>query len=314
MDEKARALIADYRARLKAIALEIPELEARRGRAAPPERDEAPVAPPAAPGPAPDQAQARSRRGWLLAALGAAAAAGAALWPAPEVAVPAYRAIPLPFSDAAGMAWHDGLLHAIDARRLLLYSIEPETGEVRALRKFPGSLPSALAASSGAFWSADLGGVIREHAPDAAFTVQRSYQNPERSPTVLHWDGAHLWAADSRTETVYQYTVGEALNPVRQYSFPGVRVAGLHAADGLLWVLDGSKRELTRCQAKALAVVEDAADLSPWLAAGEKPTGLVVREQALWIITERPARLHRVPLAELRWRPLVEPVGSDAGP
>ena len=316
----------DYRARLKAIKFELPEFENRRARAParvtedefepPPLIPHAPVPVPAPVSkevPAPPGSK-HSRRNWLLAAAALSAAAGAALWSTQGAPEPAHRAIPLPFSDAVGMAWHDGLLHSIDGRRLLLYSIEAETGEVRALRKLPSASPGGLAASPEAFWSSELDGAIHEHANDAALTVRRSYRNADRSPTVLHWDGTHLWAADARTETVYQYKTGEALNPMRQYSFPGVRISGLHAADGKLWVLDGPKRELTRFQAKALAIVEDGADLSPWLAAGENPVGLAVREEMLWVITDRPARLHRIPLAKLRWRQAVGPVGSDAGP
>ena len=139
--------------------------------------------------------------------------------------------------------------------------------------------------------------------------MRRIYATPTRLPSALAGDIENLWAADAKAGVLYRYLIGHSLNgvsltPLNQYNLAGATAAGLHAADGRLWVLDSQSRRLTRYNydAGTLSAV-DSADLGARLPTGAAVSGLVVGGDCLWVLTAEPAVLHRFALRELRWQP-----------
>ncbi len=334
-----RRLLERYRDRAAAITLEMPELKAIAARqgalaaaASPAPVAEAP-APQAYAGvaerPAPDAGDAREPaavpvnplrpapepptadyapapgRGlapWLAALLVAALAGGAWVLAGRLQLKSGHRVVALPLSSAVGLARRGPVLYSFDRARMRMAAIDSAAGGVISLKSFPHGPASGIAASPEKLWSADADGFLHEHRLDDEYSVRRTFANPDRRPSALHWDGSHLWIADARTNSLYEYTVGASLVPARQFTLPpGVAPVGLHVESGLVWVLDANSRAIRRFRARALLEPVDSMNLRPWISAPRAPTGMVVGEH-LWISSDGPAELHRFELRKLPWR------------
>lgn len=251
----------------------------------------------------PDQAPGYTRAAWLAAAL--ALALGGGWWgnTARLHNRNIHKVLPLTMSSSVGLARHGSVIYSFDRTRKLMGAIDPETGSLVSLKHFPNNLSGGLAASADKLWSADTSGVLYEHSFDNDYTVRRTFANPDHRPCALHWDGAHLWIADARTNSIYEYTVGASLVPARQFTLPtGMVPVGLHVEKGLVWVLDAATRTIYRYRVRALLEPVDSMSLQPWIAAPRKPTGMVIDEQALWISVDGLPELHRFDLRLLPWR------------
>jgi len=278
-------------------------------RPAPARRSPEPVSPPAPPRrPVAPDPEAVESRGYPIAAwLGAAllAAVAGAGWIAVErfQGRNSHRVVALPLSSSVGLAGRGIVLYTYDRARMRTAAIDMTTGGLLSVKEFPNVLASGLAASADKLWSADMNGFIYEHALTDDYAVRRTFANPNRRPSALHWDGSHLWIADARTNSLYEYTVGASLVPARQFTLPpGMAPVGLHVEKGLVWVLDGNSRAIYRYRARALLEPVDSMSLQPWMAAPRRPSGMVVGDKELWISTDGPAELHRFDARKLPWR------------
>jgi hypothetical protein len=201
------------------------------------------------------------------------------------------------------LAKHGTAIYSFDRARKLMGAIDPATGTMISLKRFPNGLASGLAASPDKLWSADTSGVLYEHSFNDDYAVRRTFANPDRRPSALHWDGAHLWIADTRTNSIYEYTVGTSLVPARQFTLPsGMVPVGLHVEKGLVWVLDAATRTVHRYRVRALLEPVDTMSLQPWIPFPRKQTGMLVDDKALWISVDGPPELHRFDLSLLPWR------------
>lgn len=323
-----RKLLERYRDRAAAITFKMPELEAiaaRHGagdaavaeRLAPaderepepasftfaPPQPEASVEAPAAVVEAPPRGRGYARGAWLAAALGAVLAGGWWGHTARLQKRSIHQALPLPMSSSVGLARSGAVFYSFDRTRMLIGTIDPDKGGLNALKRFPNGLPSGLAASPERLWSADMNGFLYEHSLADGYAVRRTFANPARRPSALHWDGSHLWIADARTNSIYEYTVGASLSAARQFTLPpGMTPVGLHVEKGLVWVLDAASRTIYRYRVRALLEPVDSMSLQPWISAPRQPSGLVIDDQAVWISVDGPPELHRFDLSLLPWR------------
>lgn len=239
---------------------------------------------------------------WLSAFLAAALAGGAWILAARPQLKSGHRVVALPLSSAVGLARRGPVLYSFDRARMQMAAIDSAAGGVLSLKRFPHGPSSGIAASPEKLWSADANGFLHEHRFDDEYSVRRTFANPDRRPSALHWDGTHLWIADARTNSLYEYTVGASLVPARQFTLPpGVAPVGLHVESGLVWVLDANSRAIRRFRARALLEPVDSMNLKAWISAPRTPTGMVVGEH-LWISSDGPAELHRFDLRKLSWR------------
>lgn len=326
-----RKLLERYRDRAAAITLEMPELQALAARAgeAPAAAAAAPVeerpaaaaptpvptlVPTLVPTPAPPrrpagdddepvQERGNSLAAWLAAAVVAALIAGGWVVASRVQRKNSHWENALPLKSAVGLALRGGSLYSFDRAAGRLAAVDAATGAVLSLKRFPNASASGLAASADRLWSADANGILYEHGLGDDYAVRRTFANPNRRPSALHWDGAHLWIADARTNSLYEYTVGASLVPARQFTLPpGVAPVGLHVENGVVWVLDANGRAIRRYRARALLEPLDSMDLKPWIPAPATPAGMVVGEQNLWISSDGPAELHRFDPRGLSWR------------
>lgn len=325
-----RKLLERYRDRAAAITLEMPELQAlaaRAGvdaapapqptapaaerepeRAPPPRLPEPPRLPPPPRPPARDDDEPAQEKGgsltaWLVAAVAAAFLVSGWAVTSRVQRKNSHWMSALPLKSVVSLARREGTLYSFDRAAGQLAALDAATGAVISLKRFPNGSANGLAASSDRLWSADANGILYEHRLEDDYPVRRTFANPNRRPSALHWDGAHLWIADARTNSLYEYTVGASLVPARQFTLPpGVAPVGLHVANGVVWVLDANGRAIRRFRARALLEPIDSMDLKPWIPAPATPTGMVVGEQALWISSDGPAELHRFDPRKLSWR------------
>lgn len=208
----------------------------------------------------------------------------------------AQRFFPLPLAGAAALAEEGGQLHALDPKRGLLITLKLESGApvISMIRKLPNPSATGLAAGSGVLWTAESRGILRRHAPDKELSVTLTFANPESSLSALFWDGRSLWAADSRTETLFEFTPGNSLLPAGQYTLAGLAPAGLSVSGRVLWVLDGPSKKIQRFRLGGVLSTDGSADLTPWLKSGSRAAGFIVSDEWVWILSENPAGLHRL--------------------
>lgn len=324
-ERQLRKLLDRYRDRAASITLDMPELKAlveRRDSGAvtehpiaetpavviiapAPEPRPIPIAlnrP--APAPVPDAPRrSHANAAWLVGVLLAGLGGGVWVYTSRLRQRNSHQVQPLPMSNSLGLTRRGAILYSFDRTSARLATIDTASGEVSALSRFPNALPSGLAASPEKLWSADAKGFLYEHGVNDGYLVRRTFANPDRRPTALHWDGSHLWIADARTNSLYEYTVGASLVASRQFTLPpGVIPAGLHVEDGLLWVLDAAGLAVHRYRMRALLEPVDSMPLQPWISGPRRPTGMAVDDQFLWIATDGQMELHRFALRTLTWR------------
>lgn len=268
----------------------------------PPEPDDTP-APPRRPAPAADAPGGHAAAYWLAVLFVAALAGGGWLFAERAQGKNSHRVVSLPLSSSVGLARRGIVLYSFDRARSRMAAIDSTSGGLLSVKRFPNVLASGLAASPDKLWSADTTGLLYEHGLTDDYAVRRTFANPDRRPSALHWDGSHLWIADARTNSLYEYTVGASLVPARQFTLaPGMAPVGLHVESGLLWVLDANSRAIHRYRVRALLEPVDSLTLQPWISAPRRPSGMIVDGQVLWISTDGTPELHRFELRKLPWR------------
>jgi hypothetical protein len=266
--------------------------------------------PPQRPASAPVPAPKPPRRNWKLAALALAALAAGLGWSLLNFAdEPAYRAFSLSRAEVRGLAWHEGQVVVADAaeRFLLLYGDDGR--RLDSEESINSEDLSDLCWADGTFWSTKPGrSAIFQHGEPPEHGVRRIYATPGRLPAALTGDNENLWAADAKAAVLYRYLIGHSLNgvsltPLNQYNLPNGIAAGLHASQGLLWVLDAESRRLTRYGYDAGTLsARDSAELGARVPAGSVIHGLAAGGDYLWVLTAQPATLHRFALKSLAWQ------------
>lgn len=250
------------------------------------------------------------RWSWL-AGLSLAAGAAAAWWGYLRLQEkPAYQAFPVPGTAWRGLVWQDGTLAASDTASGGLVVLDHEARRLKSEEKLAAVTLDDLAWTNGSFWSTAHGRqAVFRHEAKPEHGVERVYTTPDRFPEALAADGDDLWAADAKSPVVYRYLIGRALtgaslSPLNRYDLPGAPAASLHAAESRLWVLDSRGRRLTRYgyDGGTLAPI-DAVELGGRIPPKAQVSGLTVGGGFLWVLTAKPAVLHRFSLRDLVWRP-----------
>ncbi|MBI4425336.1 MAG: hypothetical protein HY554_16525 [Elusimicrobia bacterium] len=299
LDRELDRVLEEARLKLTELRLEIPELEVVPPPDSPPARS-----PPAVKAEAPPRWR---RADLLLGSLGLLLAAWVGLlWSGASGARPR-RSFPLPMGAAIGPVVRDGTLLVLDPARQLLLTLGRQ-GQVQGVARFDGPAIAGLAATEDGFWSTASGGRIASHERGEGFPARKVYRNPHRTPRAVAWDGATLWVSDPVAQSVYQFAPKDSLLPLREVPLAGLKPAGLHRSEDLLWVLDGPTRTVYRYRVGPMPTLVDQLPLGAWLDPQARVSGMAVAGDALWLLTEPPVTLHRFDVKELRWTRLL---GSD---
>jgi hypothetical protein len=101
---------------------------------------------------------------------------------------------------------------------------------------------------------------------------------------------------------VYHHRGNDLEEVIDRYGLPPMTLAAFQVRDRHLWALDGKSRELYDLRLQLTPKVIGVYDLDPFI--GESaPTGFFIEGQNVWLTTDEPASVIRIPLKRLR-RPL----------
>lgn len=167
--------------------------------------------------------------------------------PTPVVVLQAVSSVPVPGSQAVGLAWGRDWLWVSDALEQWVYAVDPTLG--KALASFPteASSPRGLAWDGESLWVADHRGkwLLYQLVPEKKGFVINVIHAPGKNsaPCGLAYGNKSLWvshgcAKGDETDTIYQLDPWDG-TIINAFPSPGQQPEGLAFGDGLLWSLDG---------------------------------------------------------------------------
>ena len=209
---------------------------------------------------------------------------------------------PLPLERPAGLAAGPQGLYALDSGRKTLALLSTEGEPVRALKPLAGDDLRGVAIGADTVWTADpaRGRILQTRLSDTG-EIDKVFREPGSRPTALHWDGAHLWVADTQSRTVQKLTVAETLGLVTEYPMTAAQPVGLHRSQDLLWILDGASRVLRRYRLGETLSAVDQWDLSQKIPPSAGLAGFAVQGEEVWFLTDNPPALRGY--GAPAWRP-----------
>lgn len=235
-------------------------------------------------------------------ALGAAVIAALALtpraWRAWQEARTPVLSFQPPLVEPAGLGLREGGLVSLDAARGLLFWLNRDDLSVREVEPFEAKTADALSWAQGELWTADLAsGQVRRHASRPGRPVDRRSEDPYRSPSSLSAEGSSLWVLDAAAGTLDEYERGaDHLTLRKRYPIDGFPATVAAVAGGEVWAADARSRMLKRYRFRVGGGLRETGS---WALDGMLPkrgpaAGLVADETDVWLLTRRPAAVHRI--------------------
>ena len=231
--------------------------------------------------------------------LSTAAAAGGVWW----MRVPAVTDLPYPHASHPVVS--DDAVYIVDWFRKSIFVHERRRGlKIRAVESLPNPFLAGFAIAGHAVFTADgLSGAILEHALTPDHRVLARHKSPGGKPSALFFDGTHLWSADAEAGKIYRHHARDPESVLASFALPGGAPTALAVRTNRLWILDGDRRVVTVYRMENPLNELASFDLDPFLD-GAKPSGLALDDRTVWITTENPPRLLKLPASRLaRSRP-----------
>lgn len=207
---------------------------------------------------------------------------------------------PSPGPSPEGLAWDGFHLWVVDSETLLLYQLDPATGEpVRELES-KTKRPRGVAWDGSNLWVVDEDtGIILRLDPETGEETghinapARSIEGPW-SITDLTWDGEFLWVAISAGWCSSLNRTDPESGQVIASFFPQCDPRGI-ASDGThLWTIAYNGEELPS-KLDQRQVSDDVMEMAPqqflFDLQVKDPTGLTYGDGALWVVDRREERI-----------------------
>jgi hypothetical protein len=206
----------------------------------------------------------------------------------------------LPYAHTLGPVVAGDRIYVMDWFRKALYVHSPRRGApIVSVENMPGHLATGLAMSDKAIWTVDgFEKKIHKHVLTLDHQIVASVATPGSTPYGLYFDGTDLWSADRSEKVLYRHRGNDLADIREEYSIPNGVVTALSIRNNRAWVLDGKSREVTVYRLQAPLQPLASFDLDPFLK-GSLPTGLFVEGKKVWLVTESPSLLIRIPLSKL---------------
>lgn len=208
---------------------------------------------------------------------------------------------PLPYSHAAGPVIVGNRIYVVDWLRksLFIHALKRDV-PILAVENVPNNFVTGLAVSGAHLWTVDgFGRKIIQHALTPEHQIIREITTPAKSPAGLFWDGRDLWSADTESQTLYRHKGNDPEEILDQFQIPDAKITSFYIRENRVWTVDRDARVVSVFRLQNPLKALGSFDLDPFL---EKavPSGLWVHKSNLWIVTESPTRLLRIPLRKLK--------------
>ncbi|MCG3204506.1 MAG: hypothetical protein KCHDKBKB_01221 [Elusimicrobia bacterium] len=171
---------------------------------------------------------------------------------------------------------------------------------IQSVESLSNSLATGLAWSEKTLWSLDsLDRKINLHTTTPEHQIVASVDSPGTKPVGLFFDGTDLWSADQDTKKLYRHR-GNDLEEIRDtFPLPDANVTAFSFYKNRLWILDGKSRLINVYRLQKPLLSLRSFDLDPFLK-GSLPTGFSIQKGKMWVVTENPSSLIRIPLSRLK--------------
>ncbi len=207
----------------------------------------------------------------------------------------------LPYTHTLGpVVWKENIYIADWFRKTLFVHRNAKGLPIVSVEPLPGSLATGIAISDKTIWTLDgLDLKINLHATTADHQVTESVDTQGQKPAGLFYDGLDLWSADQDARRLYRHR-GNDIEEIRDtFPLPEIMATAFGFFNNRLWVLDGKARLVNVYRLQKPLLELGSFDLDPFLN-GATPTGFTIVGRKMWIVTENPVSLVRVPLSRLK--------------
>ncbi|MFH2204155.1 MAG: hypothetical protein ABIJ96_13635 [Elusimicrobiota bacterium] len=222
--------------------------------------------------------------------------------PAADVAAgSAIQTIPFPTGHTTGLAVIRGAFLSIDARTQEIITLDPGSTQIVRAADFPNQAASGLAAGDRELWSTDAasGWIYRHNAE--SFAIKEKNPSPGSRPTAILWDGTSLWTTDAETSKLYRHADEKGLRVLLSKKIADGNPAGLVRVGDHIWAAGRRSRTIHRYRIGAGLEPEGTAHIGDIIPAGSRLDGITVEGDWIWLLTDSPSELHRVPRGRIRF-------------
>lgn len=209
--------------------------------------------------------------------------------------------VSLPYSHTAGLVVTPQKIYVVDWLRKALFVHRNSLGfPLISVENMPNDFLAGLAITKSKVVSLNSFSMqVVEHDTSPEHLVTDHHVAPGTQASAMYYDGNDLWMADDGGKKLFQFHGLDAGETKEEFHFAGIAVTGLVVEEGRVWILSKKSRTLTLFRLedplRQLAVY----DLDPILK-GAAPTAIDIKGKTLWLTTETPATLRRVPLRSLK--------------
>ncbi len=210
------------------------------------------------------------------------------------------KEISLPYGHTLGPVILGDKIYISDWFRKALYVHKLKRGlPLLSVENLPNSFATGLAFDAKSVWTLDsIERKFLKHAITADHQVNASFDTPGKKPMGLFHDGTDLWSSDLDEKKLYQHRGNDIEDIKDEYAIPEIALTSLAMRNNRVWILDGNSRELSVHRLQKPLKSLGAFDLDPFLK-GATPTGFAFEGKDVWLLTENPSKLIRVPLKKI---------------
>lgn len=206
----------------------------------------------------------------------------------------------LPYAHTLGPIVTKDKIYIVDWFRKSLYVHANKHGyPILSVENLPNTFPTGMAMDGKAVWSLDdMSHKLLKHATTIDHQVMSSFDTPGSQPIGLFFDGTDLWSGDQTARKIYRHRGNDVEDIRDEFTLPDGTLSALAIRDNRLWLLDGKSRELAVYRLQKPLRQLGIFDLDPFLK-GATPSGFYLEGKTVWVVTENPSALIKIPLKKL---------------
>lgn len=208
---------------------------------------------------------------------------------------------PLPYVHTTGAQVFNEKLYVVDWFRKALYIHKLKRGlPLEAVENIPNDFVTGFSTTEKVLWTINgFNPKILQHTLNPEHDVAREFGSPGRKPIGLSLDGTDLWTADADERVIYRHNAVDPDEILDQFPLPAVTLTAIEIKDNRVWILDGKSREVQAYRLQAPLKLLATLDLDPYLGKA-KPTGVYVDKSTVWVVTEGPAAVLKIPARKFK--------------